>query len=52
MADDRNGYFSLVFSREDICLLPFPDATFQEAKSDYLGQLIVTTEMIAKKINA
>ena len=29
-----------------------PNAKFQEAKSDYLGQLIVIPEMIAKKINA
>ena len=29
-----------------------PDAKFQEAKSDYLGQLIVTPEMVAKKIKA
>ena len=27
-----------------------PDAKFQEAKSDYLGQLIVTPERVAKKI--
>ena len=32
--------------------LPVPDAKFQEAKSDYLGQLIVTPEMVAKKIKA
>ena len=35
---------------EDISSLPVPDATFQEAKSDYLGQLIVTPQMVAKKI--
>ena len=29
-----------------------PDAKFQEVKSDYLGQLIVTPEMLAKKIRA
>ena len=29
-----------------------PDAKFQEAKSNYLGQLIVTPEMVAKKIKA
>ena len=27
-----------------------PDAKFQEAKSDYFGKLIVTPEMVAKKI--
>ena len=43
MAEDQNGYFSS---------LPVPDTKFQEAKSDYLGQLIVTPEMVAKKIKA
>ena len=52
MVEDLNGYFSSVFTREDISSLPVPDAKFQEAKSDYLGQLIVTSEMVAKKIKA
>ena len=41
-----------MFTREDISSLPVPDDKFQEAKSDYLGQLIVTPEMVAKKIKA
>ena len=40
MVTNLNGYFSSMFNREDISSLPFPDAKFQEAKSDYLGQLI------------
>ena len=52
MAENLNGYFSSVFNSEDISSLPVPDAKFQEAKSDYLGQLIVTPEMVAKKIKA
>ena len=40
MAEDLNGYFSSVFTTEDICSLLVPDAKFQEAKSDYLWQLI------------
>ena len=52
MAEDLNGYFSSVFTREDSRSLPVPDAKFQEAKSDYLGLLIVTPEMVAKKIQA
>ena len=36
-------------TREDISSLPVPDAKFQEAKSDYLEQLIVTPEMVAKE---
>ena len=51
MAEDLNGYFSSVFTTEDISLLPVPHATYQEAKSDYLGQIIITPEMVAKKIN-
>ena len=52
MAEDLNGYFSSVFTREDISSLPVPAAKSQEATSDYLGQLIVTPEMVAKKIKA
>ena len=52
MAEDLTGYFSSVFTREDISSLPVPDKKFQEANSDYLGQLIVTSEMVAKKIKA
>ena len=50
MAEDLNGYFSSVLIRENISSLPVPDAKFQEVKSDYLGQLIVTPEVVAKKI--
>ena len=52
MAEDLNGYFSSVFTRENISSLPVPDIKFQEAKSDYSGQLNVTPEMVAKKIKA
>ena len=41
-----------MFTREDISSLPVPDAKFQEAKLDYLGQLIVTLEMAAEEIKA
>ena len=49
MAEDLNGYFSSVFTREGISSLPVPDAIFLEAKLDYLGQLIVTPEMVVRK---
>ena len=39
-----------MFTRENISSVPLADAKFQEAKSNYLGQLIVTPEMAAKKI--
>ena len=41
-----------VFTKEDISSLPVADAKFQEAKSDYLGPLVVTPELVAKKIKA
>ena len=50
MAEDLNGYFSSVFTKEDISSLPVADAKFQGAKSDYLGPLVVTPELVAKKI--
>ena len=50
--EDINGYFTSVFTRDDISSLTVPDANFQEAKSDYIGRLIVTLEMVAKKIKA
>ena len=46
------GYFISVFTRQDISSLTVADAKFQEAKSDYLGQLIVNPEMVTKKIKA
>ena len=52
MVEYLNGYFSSLFTREDIISLPVTDATFQEAKSDYVGPLIVTPEMVAKTIKA
>ena len=52
MAEDLNGYFSSVFTIEDISSLPVADAKFQVAKSDYLGPLVVTPELVAKKIKA
>ena len=51
MAEDLNGYFSSVFTKKDISSLPVPEAKFQEANSDCLGQIIVTSEMAAKKEN-
>ena len=52
MAEDLNGYFSSVFTKEDISSLSVADAKFQGAKSYYLGPLVVTPELVAKKIKA
>ena len=51
MAEDLNGFFSSVFTREEISSLLVPGAKFQESKSDYLGRVLVTPEMVAKKGN-
>ena len=43
-------YFSSVCTTEDISSLPVPFTKFEGNKSEYLGQLFVTPEIIAKKI--
>ena len=50
MTEVLNEYFSSVFTTEDISSLPVPFTKFEGNKSEYLGQLVVTPEIIAKKI--
>ena len=50
MAEVLNEYFSSVFTTEDISSLPVPFTKFEGNKSENLGQLFVTPEMIAKTI--
>ena len=50
MAEGLNEYFGSFFITEDISSLPIPFTKFEGSKSDHLGQLFVTAEMIAKKI--
>ena len=50
MAEVLDEYFSSVFTTEDISSLPVPFIKFQGSKSENLGQLFVTPEMIANKI--
>ena len=50
MAEFLNEYFSSVFTTEDVGSLPVPFTKFKGNKSENLGQLFVTPEMIAKKI--
>ena len=45
-----NEYFSSVFTTENITSLSVPFTKFYGNKSEHLGQLFVTPEMIAKKI--
>ena len=41
-----------MYTRKDISSLPVPDAIFQEAKSDYLGQLLVTSTIVVTEDKA
>ena len=50
MAEVLDEYSSSVFTIEDISSLPVPFIKFQGSKSEHLGQLFVTPEMIANKI--
>ena len=50
IAEVLNEYFSSIFTTEDISSLPVPVTKFECDKSEHLGQLFVTPEMIAKKI--
>ena len=50
MAENLNEYFSSVFTRDVISALLVPEIKFEGRESDYLGELIVTPKMVAKKI--
>ena len=45
MAENLNEYFSSVFTREDISILPVLETKFEGREFDYLGQLIVNPTM-------
>ena len=42
---------SSVFTREDTCSLPVPETKFKGSEGERLGQLVVTPEVVASKIN-
>ena len=50
MAENLNVYFSSVFIRGDVSILPVLETEFEGRESDYLGQLCVTLTMVAMKI--
>ena len=50
MAKVLNEYFSSVFTTEDISSFPGLVTKFEDDKSNNLGPLFVTSQMIAKKI--
>ena len=51
MAEELNMHFSSVFTREDISSLPVPETKFKGSEGERLGQLVVTPEVIASKLN-
>ena len=51
MADELKMHFSSVFTREDTSSLPQPETKFKGSEEEMLGQLIVTPEVVASKIN-
>ena len=44
-------HFSSVFMREDTSSLPVPETKFEGSEGERLGQLVVTPEVVANKIN-
>ena len=44
-------HFSSVFTREDTSSLPVPETKFEGSEGERLGQLVVTPEIVANKIN-
>ena len=51
MAKELNMHFSSVFTREDTSSLPVPETKFKGSEGERLGQLVVTPEVVASKIN-
>ena len=51
MAEEFNVHFSSVFTREDTSSLPVPETKFNGSVEEKLGQLNVTPEVVASKIN-
>ena len=51
IGEELNMHFSSVFTREDTCSLPIPETKFNESERESLGQLVVTPEIVASKIN-
>ena len=51
MAEGLNLHFSSVFTREDTSSLPVPETTFNGPEWESLGQIVITPEVVATKIN-
>ena len=44
-------HFSSVFTREDTSSIPVPETNFKGSEGEMLGQVVVTPEVVANKIN-
>ncbi len=51
MAEELNMHFSSVFMREYTSSLTVPETKFKGSEGERLGQLVVTPEVVASKIN-
>ena len=51
MAEELNMHFGSVFTREDTSSLSVPETKFNGSEGEMLGQLVVTPEVVASKIN-
>ena len=51
MAEELNMHFSSVFTREDTSSLPVPETKLNGSEGERLGQLVVTPDVVASKIN-
>ena len=51
MAEELNMHFSSVFTRDDSSSLPVPETKFNGSEGERFGQLVVTPEVVASKIN-
>ena len=51
MAEETNMHFSSLFTREDTSSLPVPETKLNGTDGERLGQLVVTPEVVATKIN-
>ena len=45
-------HFSSVFTREDTSSLPVPETKFNGSEGERMGQLVVTPDDVASKINS
>ena len=51
MSEILNQFFSSVFTLEEVSSLPIPETKFAKTEADdYIGMLVITSEMGANKI--